>query len=136
MPHLKEQKEKSKKIIAQRRLRNQNRSLDYALILTSISLLLITASIDYFYPNSIYWFQRTGSIVVVAMLIIEYRYHLLASSVPSKVYYEKSIPLQVGFKVGWLRKRIHIVSLSIGFTGTLIWAFGDLPFKLWLSIPN
>ena len=67
--------------------------------------------------NELYWFQRSGALICAASVYIAFhegskRYQLTGASlnINTKIWYQ------------WL-------ALVMGILGTLIWAYGDIPFK-------
>lgn len=62
------------------------------------------------------WFQRSGSLMVLLSAAVEYR--------------RRHLPNTRGMATGWLFwRQIPYVCYSSIFVGTLIWGYGDLPFR-------
>ncbi len=74
------------------------------------------------------WFQRSGSIMVVFALLAEMRAYnmtmVLKPGVPVEPHFTKAKS-----KYSWQIQLSNISAFTLIAFGTLIWGYGDIPFK-------
>jgi hypothetical protein len=99
--------------------------VSYLILMCGIALMLnafyidATLSLDQ-QSNPVYWFQRSGAILVAVSLFAEYSLH----RGPSQVWAITATPLFLK-----IRQIVRFVGFLFAAIGTLIWAYGDLPFR-------
>ncbi len=108
--------------------------IDHLIFIGSITLLVVFFSIDMIYAdgnNDTYWFQRSGSVVVVLAAWLEYR--------QIKPFFDvlklKDKAANAGNKYFGLwaedtvRNFFSGIALFLAIAGTIVWGYGDLLFK-------
>lgn len=89
-------------------------------ILPTIIVLIIAGSsftVDFYNIDNEFWFQRSGALIVAVSVYIAFHEN---SNKIKKIGVSLKISLRIWYQ--WL-------ALFLGILGTLIWAYGDLPFK-------
>ncbi|HHQ4482492.1 hypothetical protein ACET8J_04395 [Aeromonas veronii] len=119
-------------------------------LITAVSLYT-----DLAFPNDKYWFQRSGALITIASVWFQYQkianswaqaFENEINNIPTKTSSEsgQGISMRAMAQEGWdsrdFIKRIHnmitakskkdVISLLLVVAGTLIWAYGDLPFRI------
>jgi hypothetical protein len=99
------------------------------IIMLAFTIASFYASV-YTWKHDTEWFQRSGAIMVLIAAIIEYR-HLNEY----KVHYQQAA-MSGGISRGWhlsilIKSRTVIGRLAIYclVIGTVVWGYGDMPFK-------
>ena len=120
-----------------------------AIIVTAVSLF-----VDITFHNEVFWFQRSGAVMTVAGVWFQYRkivstwtqaFESEINYIPTKESSESGQGIKMSdiAKESWQTrdfvKRIHdivtakspkdLISIFLVVSGTLIWAYGDLPFR-------
>ena len=90
--------------------------------------------LDYIVPNNFYWFQRSGAVLCILALTAEFSLYKLdrAASINNlndALDYNDSLYTGV-IKDTKFDKRIKSTTHFCVAAGTLIWAYGDIPFRL------
>ena len=108
----------------------------FSLYFTSAMLLIGIASIlmDFIFPNDSYWFQRSGAMIVLAGVESQYTIFINRNK---KLLFIKPPNTHNIFLIflskiknmfsQYCKKDIFAIWLIV--SGTVIWAYGDLPFK-------
>jgi len=113
---------------------NQNYKLDVlivfiAIVLAVTSLVFDISKIQLFFDEPVYWFQRSGCIMVLSAVCLEFRQLL----VPVEQDELKSLGgLHLGYVMSKQKdgqKTFQIIALFLSIFGTGIWGYGDLFFK-------
>lgn len=96
----------------------------------ALAILVSLSSVagDYFY-GSWNWFARSGAIVVLLAVVVEYRTNShIYEDVQRAQFHQSIIDLSVPIKAKPTKKRmrISIAAHVLVFLGTLIWGYGDL----------
>jgi hypothetical protein len=128
----------------------------FSIIFTTCMILagIISFTIDLLLKNELYWFQRSGALLVLAG--VELQYSRLTMLWQSAVNREREIePVQsridsgkgIGMKelaeesektrafalrifdAVTTKSKKEIIAISLIISGTFIWGYGDLPFK-------
>lgn len=128
----------------------------FSIIFTMSMILagIISFIVDLSFENELYWFQRSGALLVLAG--VELQYSRLTMLWQSAVNREREIePVQsridsgkgIGMKelaeesektrafalrifdVVTTKSKKEIIAISLIIIGTFIWGYGDLPFK-------
>lgn len=104
--------------------------VSFPLLTLSVLFLAVSFICDFKYQGDdpAYWFQRGGSIAVLLAAISEY----MLLCVDSEINYPES-----GYvgedkwkkKYGTLHKSANIFALMVAVIGTIVWGYGDIPFK-------
>lgn len=105
--------------------------IDISLFIIMIVITLISLIASYYsFRFQGDWFQRSGSIIVLIAAVIEYR-HLNFYSTPSqKSVISGGISGVNGLAIlSKIRLRIGVYAIFYLVAGTLIWGYGDIPFK-------
>jgi hypothetical protein len=128
----------------------------FSIIFTTSMILagIISFTVDHLFKNELYWFQRSGALLVLAG--VELQYSRLTMLWQSAVNREREIePVQsridsgkgIGMKelaeesektrafalrifdTVTTKSKKEIIAISLIIIGTFIWGYGDLPFK-------
>jgi hypothetical protein len=86
------------------------------------------------YKGACDWFARSGSIIVICAGVVEYRRLNIYSKYPFNETIKKSLTdIFLVDKIVNVFKRLELFSnkcaLFIMILGTIVWGFGDIPFK-------
>ena len=95
-----------------------------ALAAPSISMYIDVT--DSFYPDEVNWLSRSGSLVVLFAVMLEFRQQTLTVSPQVTDAFGKPAFL-AGKEMNGPRKTFHIIALLLSVIGTLIWGYGDVP---------
>lgn len=109
-------------------MKNRNYKFDYAILFAAVVIAVFSAVGDLFSDNY-NWFARSGSIVVLLAIIVEFRVsaHVYDDIQRAQFLQQKidlSIPLKA--KPSKQKKRISCAAHSMVIIGTIIWGYGDL----------
>ena len=112
-------------------MRHREYNIEWSFLAIAI-MVMITSIIGDCYNDKFNWFARSGSVIVLLAVIVEYRIssHIYediqrAQLIQSKV--NMSVPMKG--KPTNKRKKISIAAHITLILGTLIWGYGDL---LWV----
>jgi hypothetical protein len=101
--------------------------------ITSILFVISFALLDYIVPNEFYWFQRSGAVLCILAISAEFALHKLDRSASKNLSdaldYNNSLHTGVIIDTKFdkaVRNSTHFCVAA----GTLIWAYGDIPFRL------
>lgn len=103
-------------------------NIEWSLICVSILLVLISVISDHF-TNNYNWFSRSGSIIVLISVIIEFRVSSHIYDDFQRAQYQQQIidmPIPIKANTPKNRKNLLIVTHTLLFFGTLIWGYGGL----------
>jgi len=107
---------------------NQNYKLDVLIVFIAI-VLAVTSLVFDISKIPVYWFQRSGCIMVLSAVCLEFRQLL----VPVEQDELKSLGgLHLGYVMSKQKdgqKTFQIIALFLSIFGTGIWGYGDLFFK-------
>ena len=110
---------------------HRNYKFEWGLLVVTV-LFSVASSIADCYSESLNWFARSGAIVVLASVIVEYRIssHIYediqrAQFLQSKI--DVSVPLKG--KPAPQRERVAIAAHILVVLGTIIWGYGDLAWS-------
>ena len=110
---------------------HRNYKFEWVLLVVAVLFSVASAVADC-YSDSLNWFARSGAIVVLIALVVEYRIssHIYediqrAQFLQSKI--NPSIPLKG--KPAPQRKKISIAAHALVVFGTIIWGYGDLAWS-------
>ena len=95
-----------------------------AIVPTSISL-----AYDFSVANEYYWFQRSGSLMVLFGVMLDFyqnQHTELEQSSSVTIGGQAAI---TGTTLSKTRKYIQVFSIGLAIVGTFIWGYGDVPFK-------
>lgn len=101
---------------------------DYAILFAAILIALCSVVGDLFSDNYS-WFARSGSIVVLLAIIVEFRVSThVYDDIQRAQFLSKKIDLSMPLKAkpSKQKKRISCVAHSMVIIGTIIWGYGDL----------
>ena len=75
-----------------------------------------------------YWFQRSGALMVLLSAWVEYKLSQISGDInqPPSGY---SAEIKYAEKYGDRYRNIQYVALGSLIAGTVIWGYGDIPFK-------
>ena len=135
---------------------NNLRKEGISICILALFFIITAASfyVDLTNPNDKFWFQRSGALITVAGVWFQYMkivstwkqaFENEINHMPTKESLESGQGLWMSdmAKEGWRTrdfvKRIHsivtakspkdVISILLVVSGTLIWAYGDLPFR-------
>lgn len=86
-------------------------------------VVMLSLAQDLIFPNDTYWLQRAGAVLVATSLIAEYA-AFRVDDIDS--------PALNGWEHAWVdrvRRLVQPTGFVAAAVGTLIWAYGDLPFR-------
>lgn len=72
------------------------------------------------------WFQRSGSLLVLFSVALEYRQSQLAQPVRSTSMFIEGRPAAMGYELPRIRKWMYRYAITAIVLGTLMWGYGDL----------
>ncbi len=110
----------------------KNYKIDLIFIGLATIPIMLSLTYDIYCVNNNHYFQRSGSLMVIFSVILEFiqlKYQVIKSSDQLQlkregkiwdVLYGKDLPIE----------RIHFqkIAFALMILGTLIWGYGDLPF--------
>lgn len=91
-----------------------------AYIIASFAALLPPLPIDETQQS---WFQRSGSIVVILSVWVEFKLFDIKSYFDKSAY---SVPFELSNSYHFAYKTISIITVFTAISGTVIWGYGDL----------
>ena len=132
--------------------KNEKFSITFSFVILAASIASII--FDFLTPNDFYWFQRSGALIVLAGVELQYS-NLMSvwkkaverekniESVVSRIASAKGIGMkelaEESEKTRAFALRIHetvtskstkeVFAVAFIIAGTVIWGYGDLPFK-------
>ena len=128
----------------------------FSIFFSSLMLIIFGASyyIDAFYPNDTYWFQRSGALIVLAAVQLQYskisslwekagHYMAIPSSEldPETPEHVKRIGGMTSIEKTTLDLSVQnhemitnksykdTIAVLMIILGTVVWAYGDIPFR-------
>jgi len=110
--------------------RNEKYSWDAFLVALAIGIPLLSLVMDVrelYRSKEILWFGRSGSLVVLFAVVLEYRQQLLTEATQINNAFGKPL-FKSGKEMNEVRRSFHITALSLSVIGTIIWGYGDIPF--------
>lgn len=115
--------------------RNQNYFLDWCLIALAMLIALCSyiSDVNGFrlgFKDYVYWFQRSGSLVVFIGVILQFR-QLICTEEGDTL--NSAFGKHIGYSAGRMnaqQKIFQILATLLSVLGTVIWGYGDLPFKI------
>lgn len=108
----------------------RNYLLDILLLLLGIVPTILSFYIDMKLSiESNYWFQRSGSLMVLCAVLIELNAINYKEVIASKNTYIGGKPVVVESPIPKFKQYIKFLGLAMAVVGTFIWGYGDLPFK-------
>lgn len=103
---------------------------DIFLFLAATLPSLASLVIDAQSANDYYWLQRSGSLMVLFAVILDFRQYSFAESEEAEgVFINGKAPI-IGRVIPVPRQYIQKVSIALAVIGTFIWGYGDVPFKI------
>lgn len=75
------------------------------------------------------WFQRSGSIMVLFAVGLEFRQTSSNPIKASGTLFIEGTAAAIGGEISKTRKKLHFLAISLIAIGTAIWGYGDLAFK-------
>lgn len=107
--------------------RARNIKLEVIVLLVSIAFSALSYVYSY-YQNDPLWFSRSGSVVVILSVWVQFRNFSIQQSLNSAA--QISLGYVGGSQLCWEmplnRKNIDRVTVVVIVSGTLIWGYGDL----------
>ena len=76
-----------------------------------------------------HWFQRSGSLLVLFSVVLEFRQTQMARPSASKDVFVNGQPTAISRNTPAFRKCLHYYALLAIVIGTVIWGYGDLLFS-------
>jgi hypothetical protein len=76
-----------------------------------------------------FWFQRSGSIMVIFAVLLEFNLFKYNSVEEAGTVYVEGQAVSKGGALPTFKKIIKVFGFILAILGTLIWGYGDLPFK-------
>jgi len=112
-------------------MKEQSYKLDYIFLLLALSFVMASFYIDFTTcTNSL--FSRSGSIMVLVSVIVEYRIsNSIYAEIQKAMFLGTKINLSIPFKAKPSKDKVFISRFShtLVILGTVIWGYGDLLFK-------
>ena len=108
-----------------RLLHHENQSVELLLILLSVGPVMMSAYMS-FVTGDGHWFQRSGSLMVLFSVAVEYRRAVQRARAIDSTGNRLKAVVEAQSKPVW-RSVPYICYLQI-LMGTLIWGYGDLMF--------
>ncbi len=111
-----------------------HRSYKYEWLILGIAVLAaVTSIIGDYVSDSYNWFARSGSIVVLLALVVEYRISTHIYEDFQRAQFQQSmidLPIPIKAKPTKQRKNVSITAHLFVVLCTLIWGYGDLIWPL------
>ena len=105
--------------------KNKNYKLEIILLAIAITVVLISFLLS-IYDNKNFWFMRSGSIMVLLAVIVEYK---LNQKTLKNINQKSKMSTVTGFPTNLLNSKEHnrvsIFAHSFAILGTIIWGYGD-----------
>lgn len=109
--------------------KNQNYKLEISLLAISLTVVLISFFLS-MYDNENLWFVRSGSIMVLLAVIVEYK---LNQRTLKNINRKSNMSTFSGLPINLLNSQKHtqvsLIAHSFIILGTLIWGYGDFVNK-------
>lgn len=111
------------------------KNITYLAITVTVTVLLLGSLAGDFYDykpwteDSIYWFQRVGSIAVVFGALMEFQLEKAQEKGSSKKVFMEGKQVQTGRQLTRAEKFYQVSARVFIVCGTLIWGYGDIPFQ-------
>ena len=102
--------------------------IDILFSFLAIFPVILSWYIDKYIPNEIYWFQRSGSLMVffsIALEVEQSKYITRKENTEFRI----GTPIHIGKELSEIRNYIKRFSIVLILIGTIIWGYGDLLFK-------
>ena len=100
---------------------------DIILVVLGLSSILVSA-IASFISGDGHWFQRSGSLLVLFSVVLEFRQSQIAKPSASRDVSVGGQPAAISHNFPAVRKWLHYFAIVTIGIGTLIWGYGDLLF--------
>lgn len=107
----------------------KNYKVDILLIFLATFPTSASLAFDYLFLNEYYWFQRSGSLMVLFGVILDFHQNKFPETKLSSNVFMEGQPAVVGQTLPKLRKYLQTFSIALAVLGTFIWGYGDIPFK-------
>lgn len=75
------------------------------------------------------WFQRSGSLMVLFAVGLEFRQTSSCSIKESKTVFSEGVAVATGGEMPKIRRILHLAAIFLIAIGTAIWGYGDVAFK-------
>ena len=111
-------------------MKSENRLLDFLIIAAALVPAAISLALDLIVPSDFYWFNRAGSLMVLFAVILEFRQEYFAQPTRSKGYMEQGVGLLIPTELSRFRKNLRWTAVTLAILGTVIWGYGDVPFRI------
>jgi len=109
---------------------NKNYLFDILLIVCAVVPVIWSLTIDLKGCSDChYWFQRSGSLMVLFAVLLELnslKYHEVKGS---KNTFVNGKRVAISEELPVFKKAMRITGFLLAIAGTFIWGYGDLPFK-------
>lgn len=102
--------------------------LDSALVFLGLIAILISAYVSYILSEGA-WFQRSGALLVLFSVILEFRQAQAAQVESAKSVSAQGRPLGLKKPLPTARKLMHWYAIGAIVLGTIVWGYGDLFFS-------
>jgi hypothetical protein len=103
---------------------------DIGLLAAAVIPALASLVVDLQFANEYFWLQRAGSIMVLSGIILDVRQYGFSETEESPDLTVNGKPAIIGSVVPESRKRLQRVAVALAVVGTLIWGYGDVPFRV------
>ena len=113
---------------------NQTYAYDWSIILVSVILAICSYYLDFIewkfiFTETVYWFQRSGSLVVLLAVVLEFR-QIVYTKEGDKVQSLKGVVSgNFASSMNDKQKLFQWFAIGLSIAGTFIWGYGDLRFK-------
>jgi len=109
-------------------MKKGNFILEYILLGIAVLFTIASLSVDWYLTSKI-WFSRSGSILVLLSVIVEYRIaQYIYNDIQKSLFINKKIKLPIPLKPQPQKEKVVVARIAHSFIvlGTLIWGYGDL----------
>ena len=106
----------------------KNYKVDILLASLAVFPTVISLIVDLICSNEYFWFQRSGSVMVLFAVILDFNQSRYAENKSSTNVIIQGVPALIGVALTEPRKKIQIFSIFLAVLGTFIWGYGDIPF--------
>lgn len=103
---------------------------DISLLVLAVAPALVSLAVDVHFANEYFWLQRAGSLMVLFGIILDFRQYGFAETQEARKVYSEGKPQIIGKVVPEPRKRLQKAAIALAVVGTLIWGYGDVPFRV------
>lgn len=104
--------------------------IDILLFVAAVFPCLISLIIDINCQNEYYWLQRSGSIMVLFSVLLDFRQYTFSKSQENQSVRVNGKPVITGTVIPSVRRKIQKVSIFLIILGTILWGYADVPFKI------